>query len=102
MHTLTGDLLRSLDPPHSCGSPRLITISREAFIVVTFDKGHVCSFTINGNLLRYMDHKDTLQVCIIITTESRGIFKGGKCKYCIKFSPATVHSECGSALLYSF
>jgi hypothetical protein len=54
--------MRSLDPPEGCGFPRLVTISREAFIVVTFDKGHVCSFTINGKLMRYMHHKDHIQV----------------------------------------
>ncbi|KAK7475305.1 hypothetical protein BaRGS_00033452 [Batillaria attramentaria] len=39
--------------------PCLVHDAEPAFVVVTFDKGHVCSFTINGKLLRFMDpHKD--------------------------------------------
>ncbi|XP_022098981.1 neurobeachin-like isoform X3 [Acanthaster planci] len=53
IHTVAGDLLRSLDPPNPSMSPRLMSIaSEEGVILVNFDKGHVCSYTINGKFLK--------------------------------------------------
>ena len=56
IHTVAGDLLRSLDPRSPDMSPRLMSIaSEEGVILVTFDKGHVCSYTINGKFLIQTD-----------------------------------------------
>ena len=66
MHTLNGDLLRSLDPPE--GSPmtaNLITMSRETFVIVKFDEGVICNFSINGRLQKHIKHKDNIQVCVV-------------------------------------
>lgn len=68
IHTTFGDLLRSLDPPNDFISPELISMSREGFIVVGYDKGNVAAYTINGKRLRHESHNDNLQV-------SRSIFK---------------------------
>lgn len=62
IHTTFGDLLRSLDPPQNFSSPELITMSREGFIVVNYDKGNVVAYTINGKELRHETHNDNLQV----------------------------------------
>lgn len=62
IHTTFGDLLRSLDPPNDFISPELISMSREGFIVVGYDKGNVAAYTINGKRLRHESHNDNLQV----------------------------------------
>lgn len=63
IHTTFGDLLRSLEPPTDFISPELISMSREGFIVVSYDKGNVAAYTINGKRLRHDTHNDNLQVC---------------------------------------
>lgn len=62
IHTTFGDLLRSLDAPSEFISPELISMSREGFIVVNYDKGNVAAYTINGKKLRHVSHNDNLQV----------------------------------------
>lgn len=62
IHTTFGDLLRSLEPPQDFISPEIITMSREGFIVVSYDKGNVAAYTINGKRLRHECHNDNLQV----------------------------------------
>mgnify|MGYP003683853947 CR=1 FL=1 len=62
VHSLNGDLLRSLDPPKGCLSPELIIVSREGFVLVKFDQGHICNFSINGRLLQNVNHRDAVHV----------------------------------------
>ena len=63
VHTLNGDLLRSLDPPEgSTMTAHLITMSRETFVIVKFDEGVICNFSINGRLQKHIKHKDNIQV----------------------------------------
>lgn len=62
IHTTFGDLLRSLEPPTDFISPELISMSREGFIVVSYDKANVAAYTINGKRLRHESHNDNLQV----------------------------------------
>ncbi|XP_014679857.1 PREDICTED: neurobeachin-like [Priapulus caudatus] len=61
LHTVTGDLLRSLEPAVGFRSPELILLSREGFIFVKYDYGNLCAFTINGKLLESISHNDTIQ-----------------------------------------
>ncbi|XP_071951821.1 neurobeachin-like isoform X2 [Antedon mediterranea] len=52
LHTVTGDLLRTLTPPTECTSPRLASMAAETgVILIAYDKGQICSFTINGKFL---------------------------------------------------
>lgn len=64
IHTTSGDLLRSLDPPEGFLSPDNLALSREGLIVVNYDKGHVAAFTMNGKRLRSESHNDNIQVRI--------------------------------------
>ncbi|XP_031629560.1 neurobeachin isoform X7 [Contarinia nasturtii] len=80
IHTTFGDLLRSLEPPSDFISPELISMSREGFIVVSYDKGNVAAYTINGKRLRHESHNDNLQSMILsrdgeylMTAGDRGI-----------------------------
>ena len=69
IHTNTGDLLRSLDPPNRSPPnqaflrPHLLSLNREGYVVVSYEKGGLCSFTINGKIQRCVTHNDNLQVC---------------------------------------
>ncbi|CAL1540736.1 unnamed protein product, partial [Lymnaea stagnalis] len=76
VHSLTGDLLHSLEPPSTCHSPRLITISREAYIILTYDRGNICMFSINGKMLHFMEHKDFIQ-SLILSRDGQYMILGG-------------------------
>ena len=62
IHSNTGDLLRSLEAPEEYKSPKLISLNREGYIIVNYDKGGLCSFGINGKLLGHVAHNDNVQV----------------------------------------
>lgn len=65
IHSNTGDLLRSLEPPETFISPKLISMTREGYIIVNYDKGSLCSFGINGKLLRHVAHNDNVRVSTV-------------------------------------
>ena len=62
VHTTFGDLLRSLEPRESFGSPQNIVLSREALAAVHYQKGHVVTYTVNGKTLRHVNHSDSIYV----------------------------------------
>ncbi|XP_021348368.1 neurobeachin-like isoform X2 [Mizuhopecten yessoensis] len=76
VHTLSGDLLRSLEAPEGCQTPQLITMSRESFVLVKFDEGHICNFSINGRLLLNVRHKDNIQ-SMILSRDGQYMMLGG-------------------------
>ncbi|CAH1159867.1 unnamed protein product [Phaedon cochleariae] len=76
VHTTFGDLLRSLDPPSSFVSPENIAMSREGVIVVNYERGNVCAFTINGKRLRFESHNDNLQ-CLLLSRDGEYLMTGG-------------------------
>ncbi|XP_055616830.1 neurobeachin isoform X23 [Toxorhynchites rutilus septentrionalis] len=76
VHTTFGDLLRSLEAPKDFVSPENITLSREGFIVVTYDEGNVAAYTINGKLLRHVSHNDNLQ-CMLLSRDGEYLMTAG-------------------------
>ncbi len=76
IHTNTGDLLRSLEPPEGYSSPRLLCLNREGYIIVYYEKGGLCSFGVNGKTLRFVTHNDNVQVLksYSSTDEAWGVF----------------------------
>lgn len=76
VHSLNGDLLRSLDPPKGCLSPELIIVSREGFVLVKFDQGHICNFSINGRLLQNVNHRDAVHT-MILSRDGQYMMLGG-------------------------
>lgn len=76
VHSLNGDLLRSLDPPKGCLSPELIIVSREGFVLVKFDQGHICNFSINGRLLQSVNHRDVVHT-MILSRDGQYMMLGG-------------------------
>ncbi|XP_076348345.1 neurobeachin-like [Tachypleus tridentatus] len=76
VHTTSGDLLRCLDGPDHFRSPELCALSREGLIVVCYDHGSACCFTINGKRLRFETHNDTIQ-CLILSRDGEYLITGG-------------------------
>lgn len=64
IHSNVGDLLHSLDSPspNVYNSPKLVSLNREGNIVVSYDKGGIRLFTVNGKLLCDISHSESVQV----------------------------------------
>lgn len=62
IHSMNGDLLRTLEGPEGCTRPRLIQSSTEGNCMIYYDKGHFCLFSVNGKLLGHMDVEDSIKV----------------------------------------
>ena len=66
IHSNVGDLLHSLDSPSPkiYNSPKLLSLNREGNIVVSYDKGGIRLFTVNGKLLCDIAHSESIQVML--------------------------------------
>lgn len=62
IHSMNGDLLRTLEAPEGCLCPRLIQSSTEGNCIIYYEKGHFCLFTINGKLLGHVEVEDSIKV----------------------------------------
>lgn len=77
VHTLNGDLLRSLDPPDGKQlTASLICMSRETFVMVKFDQNIICNFSINGQLQKHIKHKDNIQA-MTLSRDGQYLMLGG-------------------------
>lgn len=63
IHSMNGDLLRTLEAPENCTQPRLIQSSTEGNCIIYYDKGQFCLFSVNGKLLGHMEVEDSIKVC---------------------------------------
>ena len=62
IHTMLGDLLRSLDPPPLCTDPQSLLINREGYITCVYNSTHVCLYNLNGRPLLHNDTKTSIKV----------------------------------------
>ena len=62
IHSMNGDLLRTLEAPEGCLRPRLIQSSTEGNCIIYYEKGHFCLFSVNGKLLRHVEVEDSIKV----------------------------------------
>ncbi|KAG1699369.1 Neurobeachin [Nymphon striatum] len=76
MHTTSGDLLRSLEGPEKFNSPELCCISREGMVVIKYNMGNICAFTLNGHRLRNASHNDNIQ-CMTLSRDGEYMVTGG-------------------------
>ncbi|CAL8349214.1 unnamed protein product [Arctogadus glacialis] len=80
VHTITGDLLRALEGPDSCGAPRLITVSSEGHCIICYQggpgQGHLCTFSINGKLLASLELADSTRA-ILLSSDGQNLVTGG-------------------------
>uniref|UniRef100_A0A673WYZ7 LPS responsive beige-like anchor protein n=1 Tax=Salmo trutta TaxID=8032 RepID=A0A673WYZ7_SALTR len=76
IHSMNGDLLRTLEGPVGCVQPRLIQSSTEGHIVVYYDKGHFCFFSINGKLLGHMEMEENIRA-MLLSRDGQYLLTGG-------------------------
>lgn len=62
IHSMNGDLLRTLEGPENCLRPKLIQASREGHCVIFYEHGHFCTFSVNGTLQASVGTDDHIRV----------------------------------------
>ncbi|XP_061888711.1 lipopolysaccharide-responsive and beige-like anchor protein [Entelurus aequoreus] len=76
IHSMNGDLLRTLEGPECCTQPRLIQASTEGHCVVYYEKGHFSVFSVNGKLLRHMQVEDSVKA-MLLSRDGQYLLTGG-------------------------
>uniref|UniRef100_A0A8C5DJA5 LPS-responsive vesicle trafficking, beach and anchor containing n=1 Tax=Gouania willdenowi TaxID=441366 RepID=A0A8C5DJA5_GOUWI len=76
IHSMNGDLLRTLEGPEHCLRPRLIQSSTEGHCLIYYDKGHFCLFTVNGKLLGHMEMEDSIKA-MLLSRDGQYLMTGG-------------------------
>uniref|UniRef100_A0A3P8URC3 Neurobeachin n=1 Tax=Cynoglossus semilaevis TaxID=244447 RepID=A0A3P8URC3_CYNSE len=76
IHSMNGDLLRTLEAPQQCTRPRLIQSSTEGHCVIYYDKGQFCLFSINGKLLGHMEVEDSIK-SMLLSRDGQYLLTGG-------------------------
>uniref|UniRef100_A0A673HMB2 Lipopolysaccharide-responsive and beige-like anchor protein n=1 Tax=Sinocyclocheilus rhinocerous TaxID=307959 RepID=A0A673HMB2_9TELE len=76
VHSMNGDLLRTLEGPDGCVRPRLVLSSTEGHCVIYYDKGHFCVFSINGKLLGHMEVEDSMKA-MLLSKDGQYLLTGG-------------------------
>uniref|UniRef100_A0A803TAM5 LPS responsive beige-like anchor protein n=1 Tax=Anolis carolinensis TaxID=28377 RepID=A0A803TAM5_ANOCA len=76
IHSMNGDLLRTLEPPENCLKAKLIQASREGHCVIYYDNGHFCVFSVNGKLQATMETDDNIRA-IQLSRDGQYLLTGG-------------------------
>uniref|UniRef100_A0A3B3TAE5 Neurobeachin beta-propeller domain-containing protein n=1 Tax=Paramormyrops kingsleyae TaxID=1676925 RepID=A0A3B3TAE5_9TELE len=76
IHSMNGDLLRTLEGPAGCERPRLIQASSEGHCVVYYERGHFCLFSINGKELGLMEVEENVRA-ILLSRDGQYLLSGG-------------------------
>nr|XP_046271216.1 lipopolysaccharide-responsive and beige-like anchor protein isoform X4 [Scatophagus argus] len=76
IHSMNGDLLRTLEGPDGCSRPRLIQSSAEGNCMIYYDKGQFCLFSINGKLLGHMEVEDSIKA-MLLSRDGQYLLTGG-------------------------
>ncbi|KAM6940702.1 lipopolysaccharide-responsive and beige-like anchor protein [Xenentodon cancila] len=76
IHSMNGDLLRTLEGPEHCLLPRLIQSSTEGHCVIYYDKGQFCLFSVNGKLLGHMEVEDGIKA-MLLSRDGQYLLTGG-------------------------
>ncbi|CAN9510262.1 unnamed protein product [Ophioblennius macclurei] len=76
IHSMNGDLLRTLEGPERCQRPRLIQSSTEGHCIIYYDKGQFCLFSVNGKLLAHMEMEDSIKA-MLLSRDGQYMLAGG-------------------------
>ncbi|XP_022593864.1 lipopolysaccharide-responsive and beige-like anchor protein isoform X3 [Seriola dumerili] len=76
IHSMNGDLLRTLEVPERFTRPRLIQSSTEGHCVIYYDKGQFCLFSVNGKLLGHMEIEDSIKA-MLLSRDGQYLLTGG-------------------------
>uniref|UniRef100_A0A8C5P734 LPS responsive beige-like anchor protein n=1 Tax=Leptobrachium leishanense TaxID=445787 RepID=A0A8C5P734_9ANUR len=76
IHSMNGDLLRTLEAAENCLRPKLIQVSREGHCVIYYEKGLFCVFSVNGKLQATMEIDDNTRA-ILLSRDGQYMLTGG-------------------------
>ncbi|XP_051055321.1 lipopolysaccharide-responsive and beige-like anchor protein isoform X5 [Phodopus roborovskii] len=76
IHSMNGDLLRTLEGPENCMKPKLIQASREGHCVIFYENGCFCTFSVNGKLQATMETDDHIRA-IQLSRDGQYLLTGG-------------------------
>uniref|UniRef100_A0A5F8H0X4 Lipopolysaccharide-responsive and beige-like anchor protein n=1 Tax=Monodelphis domestica TaxID=13616 RepID=A0A5F8H0X4_MONDO len=76
IHSMNGDLLRTLEGPENCLRPKLIQASREGHCVIYYENGTFCVFSVNGKLQATMETDDNIRA-IQLSRDGQYLLTGG-------------------------
>ncbi|XP_077135423.1 lipopolysaccharide-responsive and beige-like anchor protein [Ranitomeya variabilis] len=76
IHSMNGDLLRTLEAPENCIRPKLIQVSREGHCVIYYEKGLFCVFSVNGKLQATKEIEDNTRA-ILMSRDGQYLLIGG-------------------------
>ncbi|KAB0370435.1 hypothetical protein FD755_018397 [Muntiacus reevesi] len=76
IHSMNGDLLRTLEGPENCLKPKLIQASREGHCVIFYENGSFCTFSVNGKLQAAMETDDNIRA-IQLSRDGQYLLTGG-------------------------
>uniref|UniRef100_A0A8C9VPW8 LPS responsive beige-like anchor protein n=1 Tax=Scleropages formosus TaxID=113540 RepID=A0A8C9VPW8_SCLFO len=76
IHSMNGDLLRTLEAPVGCLQPRLIQASTEGHCVIYYDRGQFCVFSINGKELGHMEVDESIRA-MLLSRDGQYLLTGG-------------------------
>ncbi|XP_023369234.1 lipopolysaccharide-responsive and beige-like anchor protein isoform X2 [Otolemur garnettii] len=76
IHSMNGDLLRTLEGPENCLKPKLIQASREGHCVIFYENGLFCTFSVNGKLQATMETNDNIRA-IQLSRDGQYLLTGG-------------------------
>nr|Q9ESE1.1 RecName: Full=Lipopolysaccharide-responsive and beige-like anchor protein; AltName: Full=Beige-like protein [Mus musculus]AAG14003.1 LBA [Mus musculus] len=76
IHSMNGDLLRTLEGPENCLKPKLIQASREGHCVIFYENGCFCTFSVNGKLQATVETDDHIRA-IQLSRDGQYLLTGG-------------------------
>ncbi|XP_056418795.1 lipopolysaccharide-responsive and beige-like anchor protein isoform X2 [Hyla sarda] len=76
IHSINGDLLRTLQGPENCIRPKLIQVSREGHCVIYYERGLFCVFSVNGKLQATKEIDDHTRA-ILMSRDGQYLLTGG-------------------------
>uniref|UniRef100_A0A8C5UYU3 Lipopolysaccharide-responsive and beige-like anchor protein n=1 Tax=Microcebus murinus TaxID=30608 RepID=A0A8C5UYU3_MICMU len=76
IHSMNGDLLRTLEGPENCLKPKLIQASREGHCVIFYENGLFCTFSVNGKLQATMETDDNIRA-MQLSRDGQYLLTGG-------------------------
>ncbi|XP_018416801.1 PREDICTED: lipopolysaccharide-responsive and beige-like anchor protein [Nanorana parkeri] len=76
IHSMNGDLLRTLKAPENCIRPKIIQASREGHCIVYYERGLFCVFSVNGKLQGTMEIEDNTRA-ILLSRDGQYLLTGG-------------------------
>ncbi|XP_026972936.1 lipopolysaccharide-responsive and beige-like anchor protein isoform X1 [Sagmatias obliquidens] len=76
IHSMNGDLLRTLEGPENCLKPKLMQASREGHCVIFYENGFFCTFSVNGKLQATVETDDNIRA-IQLSRDGQYLLTGG-------------------------